>query len=423
MPPGAALFINAGGTNEWTGGNLGTLFTSGAFATGSVVGIDTTDAVSAVTNAGSIGGGVGLTKLGVGILALTGSNSYSGGTNVNAGTLQVQTANALPGGTMSGYNVASGAMVSFNVGGSGEFTGSSAGTTLATAGTWTSGAGLGFDTSDASAPVTYSSNIGGNVGAVTKFGPGTLALTGTGGYTGPTTIAGGMLSFAAGALSLGNTANNQILFSGSSGTLQWAGANTTDVSANLTALTAGQTVTLDTNGNNVAFASTSAFTGGATGTLVKAGQGTLTMPTNTTYISFNYPVFLVNTAADNANYYQVQGGAMAANLEVTAGTLQFTQPGGKNFLWVGPWANESSGTIGVSGGLLSAQVLVMGYGVYNNTAACNSVLERRRRDRTDHPDKLRLRLGHLWRRAQPNQHGEPECGPSLPRRQQQRRPV
>ena len=63
------------------------------------------------------GGGASLVKTGTGVLILAGTNAYSGGTTVNAGVLQIKTANALPGGTMSGYAVASGATVSFNVGG------------------------------------------------------------------------------------------------------------------------------------------------------------------------------------------------------------------------------------------------------------------------------------------------------------------
>ncbi len=322
-----------------------------------------------LTYAGSIGGNGALTMSGSGKVILSGGNSYSGGTNVNTGTLQIQTANALPGGTLGGYTVASGAMVSLNVGGPGEFTPTSLNTAL-TGAAFSSAANLGLDTSDASAPFAYSSNIGSNIGGLAKLGSGTLALTGTNTYAGATTISGGVLSFAASALSLSNTTNNKIIFTGSSGTLQWASGNTQDISANLTALTAGQTATLDTNGNNVTLGSNASFTGGATGTLVKAGQGTLTVATK--YWDSNIPIFLVNTAASGSNY-SFAGGAMAANLQVTAGTVQI--PGSGSFLWIGPVQNESSGTVGVSaGGEINSAAVTMGYGVYTNTAACNSVL-------------------------------------------------
>ena len=51
-----------------------------------------------------------------------------------------------------------------------------------------------------------------------------------------------------------------ITFAG--GTLQWATGNTQDVSSGLAAIPAGQTVTLDTNGNNVAFATAVGGSGG-----------------------------------------------------------------------------------------------------------------------------------------------------------------
>ena len=47
------------------------------------------------TFAGTISGTGGLTKLGPGTLALSGNNTYSGGTEVNAGTLNVQSNSAL----------------------------------------------------------------------------------------------------------------------------------------------------------------------------------------------------------------------------------------------------------------------------------------------------------------------------------------
>ena len=170
--------------------------------------------------------------------------------------------------------------------------------------------------------LTYSGSIGGG-GSIGKLGPGTLVLTGSNTYGGSTTIGGGVLNFANGALSLSNTATNKIYFS-SSGTLQWAVGNTQDASANLTAIASGQTATLDTNGNNVAL-NASLPTGG-TGTMVKAGQGTLTLPSGNFYLN-------------------TQGSGVAANMQATAGTLSV--PG---YVWIGGNYGASNGTLTVSGG-------------------------------------------------------------------------
>ena len=63
----------------------------------------------------------------------------------------------------------------------------------------TAGARFGFDTTNATAPVTYSTPLvnstgaGGGAVGFTKLGTGTLSLSGTNTYTGPTTVSGGTL--------------------------------------------------------------------------------------------------------------------------------------------------------------------------------------------------------------------------------------
>ena len=60
------------------------------FASGSSLGIDTTNAGGSLTYAGNItASGLGITKLGTGSLVLSGTNTYTGGTAVQAGTLQI----------------------------------------------------------------------------------------------------------------------------------------------------------------------------------------------------------------------------------------------------------------------------------------------------------------------------------------------
>ncbi len=113
----------------------------------------------------------------------------------------------------------------------------------------------------------------GPVGIV-KADLGTLALTGNNTYTGNTTVNGGLVEFNS-ATALGATSNKVIL---NGGGLRWASGTTTDISGRLDALGASGG-TVDTNGNNVAFAT--ALSG--TGALTKTGSGKLTLSTVNTH--------------------------------------------------------------------------------------------------------------------------------------------
>ena len=144
--------------------------------------------------------------------------------------------------------------------------------------------------------VTFSANTildgGTSTGSLTKAGLGTLRLTttlksdatpGVAGYSGGTNIFDGTLEFVSGAL----PATGPVTFNnpapGSTATLRWITnpANPTngyDVSGSLKINNLAAAI-LDTNGNGVSFAS-QINNGGAsvsTGSLTKAGAGTLTM--------------------------------------------------------------------------------------------------------------------------------------------------
>ena len=171
-----------------------------------------------------------LTKSGAGILVLAGANTYTGGTNVNAGVLQVKTPGSLPGyNAPNSVSVAPAAMLAVNVGGSGQWNSSATDNIAALLGNanFAAGAALGIDTTDATIAVTYSGVIGGNV-ALAKLGPNTLILTGSNTYSGSTTISSGTLQLGNGAVagSINNTsgvANSGVLaFNLSSGTTTFA---------------------------------------------------------------------------------------------------------------------------------------------------------------------------------------------------------
>ncbi len=113
--------------------------------------------------------------------------------------------------------------------------------------------------------------LAGNVSLI-KTGSGVVTLTGNNTYSNGTAVDGGLINFNSG----NNFGPANLTLAG--GGLQWAANNTLDISSRLNPLGAGND-TFDTNGNNIAFASVVA----GSGTLVKAGDGTLTLTVNNTY--------------------------------------------------------------------------------------------------------------------------------------------
>ena len=185
---------------------------------------------------------------------------------------------------------------------------------------------LGTNTLSAAATVTFAggtvqdgtiSNSGlyltqsGTVSAVLS-GPAALTTTTTGilvlansnnSYSGGTNINAGVLSFATGSLP------GLITFGG--GTLQWNGVNTQDISAQIAAIPSGTTAVLDTNGNNVAFAS--ALSGG--GGLTKVGSGILTFSNSNSYTGLTTVSVgtLLATQTASLPYYASAGSVSVAN--------------------------------------------------------------------------------------------------------------
>lgn len=218
-----SLTLN-GGTLQYTAG-----FTSNRLVTLGAAGgtFDTNGNNSSL--AGVISGAGALTKIGAGTLTLSGANTYSGGTIVNAGSLQ--------------------------------------GNSTSLQGDITNNAIVVFDQSLAG---TYAGVMEGT-GSLVKQNTGSLALTGVNTYTGGTFLNGGILSVGADD-NLGN-ATGRLTFNG--GTLQYS---TGFASARPVTLNASGG-TVDTNGNT---ATLSGVIGGSGG-LTKAGAGTLTLGGTNTY--------------------------------------------------------------------------------------------------------------------------------------------
>jgi len=265
--------------------NGGTLETTASIATNRNIAITASNGtvqtdILAYAVSGVISGQGVLTKTGPGTLMLTGANTYSGGTTISAGTLQL------------GNGATSGSIV----------------------GNVTNNAALAFDRSDT---VTFSGIVSGT-GALTQIGSGTTILTGVNTYSGGTTISAGTLQLGSGATSgsiVGNVTNNATLafnrsdtvtFPGivsgagaltqiGSGTTILTGANTysggTTTSAGTLQLgngaTSGSIVGNVTNNATLAFnrSDTITFPGfiSGTGALVQIGTGTTVLTATNTY--------------------------------------------------------------------------------------------------------------------------------------------
>ena len=81
---GATLVAEAGG---WSAASINSLVNNALWSSGAVLGIDTT--AGSLAYQYSIAGPLGLEKLGPNTLTLTGTNTYTGGTTIDAGTLEI----------------------------------------------------------------------------------------------------------------------------------------------------------------------------------------------------------------------------------------------------------------------------------------------------------------------------------------------
>ena len=177
-----AITVGGGGT----GGLAAT--TGNTLTIGSVVGGTGEVAVGLGTVAGSGAGTANTTAvLGDGKVVLTAANTYSGGTSVNAGTLNVNGINALGGANYGGLKIAGGTLQYATTLTSGSDFSTGKGVNL--------GAGGGTIDTNGNA-VSYAFGIAG-AGGLTKIGNNTLTLSAAGSYTGGTVINGGTLKVAA----------------------------------------------------------------------------------------------------------------------------------------------------------------------------------------------------------------------------------
>ena len=174
--------------------SIGELRSSGSIFIGSqglmVGALNTDSAVSgSIQDEDNFGSGTGgsLTKTGTGTLTLSGANTYTGGTFVNAGTI-AYSADSNLGAASGSVTLASGLL---------KYVGTSGSHTFSTSRVLTvSGTGGGFDITNINGvgtQIVVASAIGGT-GSLTKTGTGALMLSGANTYTGGTIINAGALT-------------------------------------------------------------------------------------------------------------------------------------------------------------------------------------------------------------------------------------
>lgn len=233
-----------------------------------------------LTESGAISGSGGVTKAGTGTLVLSGVNSYTGTTTVNAGTFALGGGSAIADTAAVSLANASGAALRLDASetiGSLAGGGAAGGNVNLQANTLTAG-GDGTDTA-------FAGVLSGTNGALVKQGAGTFTLTGTNTYTGTTTISAGTLQVGSGGttgtLGTGDvTDNSALIFNRSdsftvSNNISGSGTVAQNGSGTLT-LSGTNSYTGTTTVNSGALVTTN-----LSGDLALAGTGALNLGTDT----------------------------------------------------------------------------------------------------------------------------------------------
>ncbi|MEN6408070.1 MAG: autotransporter-associated beta strand repeat-containing protein, partial [Thermoguttaceae bacterium] len=347
---GGTLKARIAGGTFGASGSLGALDHAYVKAGGAIIDTNSFDyTVTQNLEDGTGGTGTnGLTKLGQGTLFLSGTNTYVGGTKVQAGALAVASFSALP-----DYNTAG--KVTVSSGATLAVTGESDFDTLRTSAvTFESGSYIGFGVSAGSSTVC-STNLTNLPAGLAKVGLGTLTLSGVNTYTGGTRVIAGNLTVAnLNALPDYNTAGKVSVDTGAT----LAVTNASDFNAlrsSAATFGAGSYLGIDTTDtghvicSNITSLPTNAiFTKLGAGKLTLAGTNTYT---NATQVLSGTLAYGANNAVSSASDVTVNGGELALNsFSGTVGSVTLT-----------------SGTISGTGTLTSTS----GFSVQNGVVAAN----------------------------------------------------
>ncbi len=368
---GRTLTVASNGTLRFgNGGAAGAV--SGNFTNdGSVVFNRTTD----LNYSNSMSGNGSLTKNLNANFTLSGSNSYSGGTTINAGTLTLgHVTDTLANGgavTVSGGTLA--------IGNNSDTVGAvtlSSGSITGTGGTLT---GSSYTVESG----TVSAILGGNGVALTKNTNGSVALNGSNSYTGGTTVNAGTLTLGHGTNTLADSGAVTV----SGGTLA-IGSNSDSVGA--VSLTSGSITgtggTLTGSSYAVESGSISANLGGAGVVLTKSNSGTVTLSGANSYTgatNISAGTLTVNGSLSDSTSVSVTGtgiydlgasdtiNGISGNGGVTLGNNSLTVGGNGG-------GGDFSGGISGTGGLIKSGVgtqILSGTNSYGTTTISAGTLQ------------------------------------------------
>lgn len=278
-----------------------------------------------ITDNSGTGGKIALTKTGTNTATLSGSNSYTGATTINAGTLSLGSDGALGDTSLVSFG---GGILQYTAANTRDYSnrliGSSASIDT-----------NGIDITFASNAVPY---------FLTKMGPGTLALTGSNG-TSSLNLQGGVLSLAS---QHAVSPNCSISFNG--GTLRYS-PDSAGISYNYT----GSAYSFDTNGQTIAFTQSLSGIGA---TLTKMGTGTLALKgsnsiNGTTTIQNGTLVLGKDVTLSSGNYVFGEG--------TNSGILQIGDSAGSAQLSISNLSVSGTGTANaIVGGSSSTSILYLG---------------------------------------------------------------
>jgi len=337
--PGAA--INLSGNNNSVGSLTGGGNNGGNIALGGATLTTGGDNTSTVY-AGAITGSGNLTKSGAGTQTLTGASTYSGVTNLTAGTINVGVAEGTGTGPLGngGSIVFGGGTLQYSAANQNDYSGR-----------FSTAASQQYNIDTNGQTVALASNLTSSGGQLSKIGTGTLTVSGINTYSGPTNVGAGTLQ--AGAAAGGHAfGTNSAVTVVSGATLALNGYN-----QSIGSLTGAGQVSLGSNTLTVGGAGSTTYSGaigGVNGNLTKIGSDTLELTHANTFSGLT--TVSVGTLKASAV------GALASSINVSQGASLLLNASGA--------ANGDSLTL--AGGTLNTEGLNQSLGALSLTATLSA---------------------------------------------------